>query len=332
MVAARISQSWSEFREGATRSSLPALLIAFVVVLTWFSFAFMMVTPEKYMNGGYRYFMAGGKDYYASVTAQAMKLSRAPQDNPSIVIIGASSIRAIISSEEDLSRWIAEQTGIRPDVHLLCVGGLRPWEMAALAGQIGPNFDGIVLMDLGVNRLSRTRTDLSNLIEQPRLGFVSEVFDSEIELSEFQLPHRSGRFILDNANFFLARTAHLALNLIKGPVEYQPHRHQPGPPMDEARWRSGSQRIKKIQAEFDANVEQNLAVVTRIIERLKAHDVTTVFLEAPMNPRFIREEIGEEVFLSRRQTIEQYISEQQVPFWNLVGPAELVTSDYRDWA
>ena len=305
MVAARISKSWSAFWQGATRSSLPALLIALVVVITWFSFAFVMVTPAKYMNGGYRYFMAGGKDYYASVTAQAMKLSRAPQDNPSVVIIGASSIRAIISSEEDLSRWIAEQTGILPDVELLCIGGLRPWEMAALAGQIGPNFDGVVVLDFGINLLSRTRADLSNLIEQPRLGFVSEVFDSEVERREFQLPHRSGRFIVDNANFFLARTAHLTLNLVKGPVEYQPHRHGPGPAMDAANWRLGSERIMKIQQEFDSNVEQNLAVVTRILERLKARNIVVAVLEAPINPKFVREEIGETLFWSRRRKIEQ---------------------------
>ena len=103
-------------------------------------------------------------------------------------------------------------------------------------------------------------------------------------------------------------------------------------PVDtEERW---SHHLEWVNSEidlYDANVDRNLGVLERMIERARKRGrVRFVLLEAPRNPR-ATPDLQPEHFAHHQSILREFAAEHDVAYWSLDEEAEFSAEEFGDF-
>ena len=318
-----------EYWAGATQPSLAALLTCLLVILLGTT-GLNLFIPKLMASEKHRYFAKNGNDVDVFTTGNALALANRSVNSPAVVILGASAIRNAIMTEK-IEELLERDTGARINVFDLTTSRQTFWDAAALADMIPKSSKGIAVIGVGANRLTFDPSYLAELVREPRLACCSVMFDQEARLAGIPPRSLTGVYLWDNRKFFLARSNYTIKNLITGPPN-RFHRYLGKKPKAQREWQDHNQRVMDRFKHYAQQAEENLAVISRIVERLRTKtSMSVVLLEPPMNQKFVREYMGEDRQNRYQTRIRRFAQEHDLLYWDLNDKAKLTESDYYDW-
>jgi hypothetical protein len=325
---------WLGFWHGVTRPSLTSLVVAFSLSALLFVALCFSITPDFLKRSKYRYLMENPFDRRLPVTNKIFYSRRLKP--PDIVILGDSLIVRCMAGEERLADMVAAKLARpAPLVYDLSLDGESLWEMVALVDQLPPRFNGVLVLGVGPGIISVPLEDYANAIYKPGLGFTSEALDNEARSRGVKVPYRTGIYFVDNWRFFAARRYHIARNLlIMGP---QPD----GDPLDVS-WmkldkrqellRIDLEELKQYVHDYDPNSQTNLAIIGRIVAKLKERgNASFILLEAPINPLWYDQHNAKEFVERYQNDLRRFAIEHGMSYLSLTKEAALIPDDLADY-
>lgn len=214
-------------------------------------------------------------DDFGRLTPRVLHGPDSGSNRLTVWILGASDTREALLGEAGLTRLLLEAHGGPAQAVSLCADGLLLEERAAIVDRLRPPANGIILLGINLGQMCRPVEDLKLASERYRLGFRSEVFDTEAALAGVTISPATGRFFYDNRLFFLRRVG-LLMPVGHAPA-YQEHRSRGTEGIQGDRW--AGRRIPHFsREEFNCHT----ALLSRLAERnRKAHGPPIVLLEIP---------------------------------------------------
>jgi hypothetical protein len=323
--------AWTVFVQAATQPSLGAVAGAAGVTLLLFAACLVLITP-RFMADRPGYVAQGPTDDYAFVSAQAIRTRLATDDAPAVALFGASALRESISHDSQIRESVATRLGGRVAVHNLTTSAQTVWETAALTDYLAKPFEGVVVLGVSPYLLSAGRGELAELVEQPRLALHAASFDDEARRAGLRVPRSTGNYFVDNDKFFLARIPKLVLHFVTGPVARAHGRYLNKKPLTAAGWDDMAEKIKDKLDGYGDNVEGNLAVMGRTIDRLRSRGrVSVALVELPTSPRGMETIVGAPLGQQHRERVTAFARQHGVEYWSLDRAADLADRDFFDW-
>jgi hypothetical protein len=324
-----LRDSWLGFWHGATRPSLTSLVIAFSLNSIAFVALCVYITPDSLGKLGFRYLMVDPFDRSVRITA---KVLFQPSEPPDVVILGSSQTVFCIASEERLAGMVAEKVDNSAFVVSdMSMPAETPWVMAALAAQLHPQFNGVLVIGVTPGLLSIDNKRVRHAI----LGFSSEVRDNEARFAGLKVPYRTGIYLIDNRHFLLARQIYIIRNLF---ITGAP---PDGDPMDEfwtqqanqpEFWRQTIRDFPRLVHQYELNKQANLAVIERLMARLKARgNISFILMESPINPLWYEQAGGKEFFEESHNDLHRFATKHGISFFSVDKAAVLSPSDFLDY-
>lgn len=323
-----------DFWSGLTRPSLLAvavcLLVAAIGVVIFLIFAPLVLRTE-----GYRFLMSSDEDNQTLVSHQI--LNGLPQDRAAVLPLGTSLMVACVDPWNDLDNFIENATGQPVHVAEYATSAQTSWEMAAILDRSRPPEGSLVILGLsyglmGVPVEGPGGSTLSTQAKNPKMAFVSEAFDAEVEFAKLDAPARTGVFGLDNAAYFLSRRKEFIKNLLRGGIDYADPLDAPwyaivGTPES---WAEEKASLPNLNRRYETSAAVHFDVLSRMIEREAARGIEFVIAEAPINRDWWQAE-GGPAFIQRFQDdIRAFAAERELPFVALNDRAALQTHDFVD--
>ena len=201
---------WTGFCRGAQAPSPWALLGAVGVALAWIGFACVGIQESFLLSHDGRGMMRGSHDESAWVSAQALRAGSSTcvaeaAKVPRICLVGASNLRESVLEPSALGELAREMWGGPVEVVDLVMSSMLWEERAALLDRVGVHFEGVVVLEVGPQQMSRNTEMLRRFARAPRLGFQSDIFDEECRSAGIPRPRSTGIYSLDNAAFLARR-------------------------------------------------------------------------------------------------------------------------------
>ncbi len=213
-------------------------------------------------------------------------------------------------------------------VHDLTAKGMNLIEMAGLMSLIDTDFNGVVLMQIGMFHLAQTPKELAVIADLPRLMLDTPHYDREIA-NVAVAPGRTGNYFLDhwkqysyhfNTKFFL--------QLLNGPI---PEVREPNQPLTDAAWEKETAEVSAYVGNYKAQRDRNRAIVDRMIDRIRRHGQTEIILlEPPFNPRGDRL-ISAELRQDHDQYMAPWAQTRGLHYWALNRDADLLERHFFDF-
>jgi len=332
-----LGDCWLGFWQGVTRPSLTSLVITFSLnglALAALYVLSVFITSDFLAGPRHRYLMESPFDRNVPIAAKV--LSARYSEPPDIVVFGASLTVRCVTSEEHLSDLVAEKLGgPKPIVYDLTSDGLWLWHLLALEEQLGPRFEGLLIIGVGPGTFSHRIEEIAMEIANGRLGFRSRAFDSELRSAGLNVPYRTGNYFIDNWRFFLARRYFIARNVfITGPQSY-------GDPLD-APWLQRVNRPEFWQREiekfpsrmqrYDTYKQANQSVIARVVAKLKMRGNASIILfQVPINPRWYDVPNGKEFFERYQNDLRHFATQHGMSFLSAAEEAAFLPADFVDY-
>ncbi len=318
------------FWHGATRPSLGAVILAVVINVAGV-IAMVGFLKTWMMHGGDGYLALHPFDREMFVTSEAMTMAKmGGTQEPIVAILGGSSILALIDA-----RSLEQQLHTRAQPPAVVYKFTTPrqsiWEMVALVDLIPKTARGIVVVEAGLSPYAYDHEYLAELVSNPHLGVRSDAFDDEVEAAGLTPARRFGNYFLDNYAFFVSRASTWLTRIHRVPMEMEPMPFL-GPDTSPyvQRWGGGPYSERIVQ--YASCVEDNVAVLERIVERLKGTQLKLVLLDSPINPRFVADFNHEPMWREHRQRMHRFADDHGLLFWDVVNEAQITEGDYFDYA
>jgi hypothetical protein len=322
------------FIDSATTSSVQSLFVAITLCLAAMLSAVLFI-KENVMIGPQAAILAQDSlDDYEFGTSQALRLMQAPPRGPHLALIGTAAMREALLADQDIEARLAGGLGRKIPVIDFMSGGQSGIEMAAFADSLGRDFEGVVVLGVSFSRLAADSSELSKLVQEPRLAFVSPAADAEIRAAGFPVPARTGNYFIDNYKFFVARYRTTLWHLLTGQrPEHATRTYLGRPAADAKQWASDAAILKARTAHYDDRADGNLGAMDRLVrlfpDRAK---VKIVLLEIPLNPTAESDVLGGDFVAKHRAKLRAFADKEGVFYWDLNESAGLTPADFQDWA
>lgn len=320
-----------EFLHAATRTSAPALIGTLIVAAVLILVCTILVTPRNLARINEGYFMASHTDSYASLTGRTFKHRFEGFKDNSVIIIGSSAIQHGFRDSDVIERDVKELKPI--DVHVVkFIGlGISMWEMLDILGEVKGPTNGVVVLGLSPAAFSHEDSSVEDLIEHPRLPFISEPYAEEIRKQGIALPRRTGIYFFDHSGFFTARIR-CTLNLLTGPRVLRRNHDVHVKLPDAGAWDRAMVTVGNRLQEYDENSPKMYKLLGDIIDVVRAKGKNhVVVVEPPMNPKAIAEMHAEPIFEKFRRDMRAFAKKHGIEFWDLAVEAKLDPADFADW-
>lgn len=325
-VRAAAAAFWS----GLTRPSLAGAIGTPLVALACFVIACMLVTPERLAEVDPGYLMENRDDDAAMVVAEAVAVRRGNPDEPMIALIGPSGLRDAVARPEELSRRLSERAGRPVRVHPLFSAGQTWWEAVAIADYLPPDATGVLILNVSPVQAIRASDPLH--IHQA-MPLPSESYRDEVRRAGLQPPSRTGIYLIDYLNFYVARVPMVGMHLLEGPTSTDtpgPGRPKPMAPVTDADWEPWRKLYEQLTAGYETTLPDNVARLDRLIERINSRTRLTVVLwECPLLPK--ADPLFGQAGAVYHESIERLASERGAFYWHdTFTAAGLDVQDYVD--
>lgn len=328
---------WSQFIEGLTQPSLPALIGTVGVATSVFCWCVIFITPTFIATTGYGYFINGATDEYGYLTSEVLRIKQTPAQQLSIALVGESSLREAISDVTQLNHWVEEKIGQPVVSYDLMAGSLSHWEAVCILDNLNENFRGIVVLYISPNALARKNDYLAELVRYPRLALDCPSFDAEVRLAGLTVPKRFNNYFLSHYSFFIARQSAL-LNLITGQVQLERHKIARWESvMNQQRWQLAIQQVKQwLEGEnYHYNRQANLGVYARLIQRLQqSKQIQVALVESVRNPKvesiIYATPAAKQLYDEYQIDVKKFVHKNNVFYWNIGKRVNLQPEDFVD--
>ncbi len=321
------------FLSGLTTPSLLSTGLALLFGLFVFSSLFFLT--ERFVGSPLAAYAAqGSRDHPVFASSDVVRLRALPPEGqpPLLAIVGASVTRSSFGTEAEIEKAMLEATGQPVEVVILATGLQGLVEHISIIESLMTGRPTWFVLGLGPSRFCRTPEMIQEEILEPNLGFRSAEVRGYAEAAGLRPFESTGYFLLDNLSFWLARLPEILPNVVKGMPEQA-----------ETTWRDRRMSQEKLQRRFrnaasryarlDANFEDNLELVDRLVERLEAHpEVDLTIVENAVNPVFLRDWMGEDFYATYLDRMRDWTEERQVDYLTLALDEGFADEDYFDWA
>lgn len=212
------------FWAGFTQPSLFALFgMAIMFVVTAIT-VFVEVTPQKLAGPLGNYLARTHRDDEGSATKNAFVLadiSRPVSTTPHLYVLGNSLIAQSLANGPKLDKALEAETHRPWSTYFMTTGSQGPLDEASLADYATIHQPGIVVLPMNFDRFESDPKEMMRYYRIARLGFRSELADSQVkEILKERPRRRTGIFLFDNRFFFLRNASMIALRLIwRSPAE-----------------------------------------------------------------------------------------------------------------
>ncbi|MCB1749634.1 MAG: hypothetical protein KDK06_20850 [Gammaproteobacteria bacterium] len=270
-------------------------------------------------------------DTFASIRALELRAHRGPA--PVVVITGASTTRDVLVSDYLAAEYAARDHG-GAEVFKLTTSRQNLWDSIAMLDNVPAGARGIALIGISAGLFSAGPERVAENNAQARYAFRSAAYDEEIARLGIAPEPRYGIYLLDNLEFFLARSGPIARNLLHGNA----------PPYSERivgrdarvapeQWDSIGHMLAERFAAYDRNVGYGEQALDRALGRLRATTaVEPVLVEAPVNPRFL-DEFGQRTLFARHaRRMRAFAAARGIRFVDLNEQVDMPPADFFDWA
>ena len=261
--------------QGLRHPSRGALLGALAVTVASLAAAASLITEHRVATAPADAWINDPADDYGRLTPRVLRGPDTSSNRLTVWILGASDTREALLGEAGLTRLLHDAHGGPVRAVSLCADGLLLEERAAIIDRLRPPAHGVIVLGINLNQFCRPVEDLKLASERYRLGFRSEVFDTEAALAGVTVSPATGHFFYDNRLFFLRRVG-LLIPFGHTPA-YVEHRSRGTEGIKGDPW-AGRLIPHFSREEFN----RHAALVSRLAERnRKANGPPIVLLEIP---------------------------------------------------
>jgi hypothetical protein len=328
------SSAWRSLLQGATRPSLAGLGVTLAVTALWIGITAALLRPAALADHRW---VAEPIDDFAWMAGNLVRYQRGDPERFHVAVVGTSAIREALVDAERLERELETRVQRPVRVHLLTAGSLTPLEYLVVADHV-PEGAGLVIFEVSERQLGLEPQSWHWIATNPRLPLHSPALRARTAAEGF--PNRArvpGVYLSEHLDFYAGRLLPRALQGFE-PVPYHLHPVDALGPPQQHEWDRMEWNYEHWLRVFDtfhdpvASIYRDL--VTGIHERSRAR---VVLLQAPRNPQFMERVASrsdaikglQERYHDRVQRLSQELG---VPYWNLIGPAQVKADDFRDHA
>jgi hypothetical protein len=319
---------------GITTPSLAALAVAALVMAAMVVGALVLITPAR-IHGDRAGLLAGTPlDDFAFATARANALASSERTDTALVILGGSGVREAYESPVEVARIASAESGYALEGVGLAAHGQILWETLMLADSIPRDRPALVLIHVSPYLLAASVKELEGLVEHPRVGRRSEMFDSEARRQGVRPQIRFGNHFLDNLDYYLLRIPIAVRHLTTGTrPDFVLHRYLEGNRSTRQMWRQTAPRVLDRWSHYDARVDANYAVLLRMMETLARHGNKRIaFVESPLNPAFLVNFVQPDFYRGYVARMQAFARCTGVPYWLPQRVVGLEPDVFYDWA
>lgn len=328
---------WSQFIQGLTQPSLPALIGTVVVATSVFCCCLIVITPTFIGTTGYGYFINGSTDEYGYLTSEVLRIKLIHSQSISIALVGESSLREAISDVTYLNQLVEKQIGQPVNSYDLMAGSLSHWEAVCILDNLNKNFRGVVVLYISPNALARENDYLAELVRYPRLALDCPSFEAEVRIAGLTIPKRFNNYFLNHYLFFIARQSAL-LNCITGQVQLERHKIALWESvMNSQRWQSAIQRVKQwLEGEnYHHNRQANFGVYARLIQRLQqSKQIQVALVESIRNPKIesiiYATPAAKQLYNEYQMDMKEFVHKNNIVYWDIGKQIHLQPDDFVD--
>jgi len=323
---------WNAFYRGVSQPSLAALAITLAIVPLLLASFFVFFTPGILAGPGYRYFMVDAYDTHTRVTHKVLALE--PTPSPLVALLGSSTTLRCFESQSGLADSIHALSGVEPVVRNLATDGQNTWEMAAIVDRLPAGQSGVIVIGVMPGILAYGTDELRDIVERPRLGFVSAILDEAARENGLEVPNRTGLYSIDNIRFLAAHRHVLLRNLLFGGVDdgdplTQPWMKRVNNP---EYWAYEISVLPRLVESFELNHKDNLARIKRFMDAARASGgYSFLILNGPYNPAWHDLDEGDAFFTRYNAVVRQFSKEQDAAYLGITQRANLKPGDFVDY-
>jgi hypothetical protein len=333
---ANVTAFFQGLRLGATEPSAAAALWLLVTAAGLLLALFLGVDEDLVRDHGMDVLLDDANDFDAYASFRALELKVHDVGSPLVIITGGSTTRDAIFTELLSADYANRATG-PVAVFKLTTSRQTLLDSVAMLDMIPAGASGAAI--IGVTPSMFAAFPMATSIPPPpnidsaRYAFRSQAFDDELGRLGFEARPRYGHYLLDNAPFFLARLDAIAANLLRGAPVYEERRIRPSQRVRPELWDFRGGRVAQRLTDYGVGVDAGLVTLDRALQRLAARTaVTPVLVEAPVNPRFLREFGQTARFASHRSRLRAFAEERSLVYLELNALAGLEEPLFYDWA
>lgn len=332
--------AWRAFLQAATLPSLPALIGILLVGTSTLVILTCLLSERFFTSIAPGYFMLPGRDVHGYVTFTSLQIKHGKPQFPSVAFIGASRMLHVLPDKDELERVLSESFHEPTVAYNLSVPLMGPPQLLAIIESITSRVDTFVI-GMTANQLAWSKRNWRQELHAPALGLSSELLEQELARRDGVKAPATGRYVdrfysIKHLKFLSRRLLPAAIHLVGGPATTTSLHNDNVTRIknDELYVLYERNRIKRINAELQAykiSAKENLDVLERLVEHIRAHsNATIVLLEAPLNPRFAGE-LNQAVLRDYQSAIKAFASKHSVPYLNLNPRMDFEDRQFRDW-
>lgn len=317
------------FWKGATEPSMGTimgilgLVIFQIVALCWYW------TPQRLSQINLSWIPNSNNALYVYASLTANRFKYLPSTENRVVMVSTSSGRNSIHNFDQVSEQLSSLTGLPTKFYMLSTAEQTLWESGVILDSIPAEFCGVVILSVGLARLSWGIDTLEKQQKTLPLALNSTFLFNEAKLAGIAVREPLGIFLIDHRDLFYKFAIVGAKVLIRGQSKNL-HYTSTHDLNSEKYWKIYRNRLNKDKKLFAENSAYNLGILSRIIRQLQDKNIPVVLLESTLHPRAYQ--IMGVQYLQYRHTIEEFAHRQGVHYWNLNDEAELSASDFMDYS
>lgn len=314
--------------------SSPSRLALGVAIATIFLVLLAFVAlPQSLLKGQqYRYFMAHELDTQTLLTHRLLNIDDSTE--PYVAILGTSVMVRCIENDGGMEREISKHTRVNPTFYNLTADDQNSWEIASILSLLPHKANGVIVLGLSPGLLSTGIDSLRKSLEQSKIGLITEVLDDEATHAGISPPRHSGLYSLDNAHYLLSHRHSLLLNLLRGGLDYSEPLEawwieQVNNPEF---WEKEKGELPENRKVFEENVNYNLEVIDRAINRLGSTNPHSILIAIPpINPGWYDVPGGKAFYDELRHILQAFATARGFQLISVSEPAALKQSDFVDY-
>jgi hypothetical protein len=325
------------FWRGLTLPSALALTVAIGILIILSGV--ILAGTERFVASPWGGYLAASRiDYETFVTRKLLELTPGASERPLVALVGASVTRSSFGTEPDIEAEVERTTGVAAEALILCTGRQTMLEHVAVIERLIESGRPVeIVLGIGPSRFTNTPEVLNQVIQQPGLGVRSDWVNEEVLALGLPPNEPMGNYAIDNRHFLLARLQDLPRNLARGLLRgYTPTEIQTfwlGRHIEPEEYDWHSRQVMTRFADYDGAFSINLAILERLVERVKAApQARLILVEHAINPAFLRDYLTPERYNAHVARMHAWAEEKDVTYLTLAADAGLTEDDFYDWA
>ena len=313
----------SDFLRGLTSPSLIAAAIA-VGLGSLGPIAGVLTIDTAFIGANRGYFAGSSLADTTFVTASVGELQQADPSRPVVLLVGASCVRELVTSESDLRARLPEA-----QAYMVAGADQSLWDAFPIAASVPDGSHGLAMISVHPFRFSTGNDPARRASAAPRLGIRSKTLDEALVAKGHRVWPTTGFYGLDNLSYVLPRLYRVPYTLANGPIVWEQHRYTHFEPDEKAplwHYRTYLQVLEEAQ---ESEARKTLVVLAQLVEAFREKGLDVVFYLPPTDPTYLPSVELQSQFAMLERVAVSAAEEIGVPLWR--PRSEVPGQHFADW-